>query len=366
MSTINFTEIAKQHVYDSINNSNLTELKQLRDDYQDLKKRLGRIPLLFDFTTRGSIDGLVLANKYDNYYQFLIKMKEDVHLDASEEMILRMLSKELLNGMRVHELLLLKGLLSNDGEIAFDDFKEKLDRMKALTSSKILNSMLRVLNLTFFKKQDQLKYGKEAYVTLKDNKYILNHRIKTDYNNNHLFKMLIDDILETGLFKAKEYNQQTLLTIGKKYTRKDACRLLGWDKDQAATIYGYKTAYGTCPLFITYTKSQDIDDGINYEDEFLNSKTMRMFTRHPRKINSSEIQTMVNGNSSGEIKMPLFVKKSDDEGTDFYYLGLVNIDQKSLRQESMVVKGKEDPVVTMNLILEKPVQYSLYLNLTKN
>lgn len=32
----------------------------------------------------------------------------------------------------------------------------------------------------------------------------------------------------------------------------------------------------------------------------------------------------------------------------------------------MTVKGKEDPVVTMNLMLENPVQYNLYLNLTKD
>ena len=61
------------------------------------------------------------------------------------------------------------------------------------------------------------------------------------------------------------------------------------------------------------------------------------------------------------------MKKSDDEGSDYYYLGLVNIDQQSLRQETMLnKKGKEVPVVTMNLILEKPVQYQLYLNLTKD
>ena len=65
--------------------------------------------------------------------------------------------------------------------------------------------------------------------------------------------------------------------------------------------------------------------------------------------------------------MPLFVKKSDDEGGDYYYLGLVNIDKRSLQQESMLdKKGKEVSVVTMNLILEKPVQYQLYLNLTKD
>lgn len=94
---------------------------------------------------------------------------------------------------------------------------------------------------------------------------------------------------------------------------------------------------------------------------------MRMFTRSPRKLDSPEVQAMVQGNASGVLKMPLFVKKSDDEGSDYYYLGLVNIDQKSLRQESMRnKKGKTVPVVTMNLILEKPVQYNLYLNLTKN
>ena len=367
MSTINFTEVAKQRVYDSINNSNLTELKQLRDDYQDLKKRLGRMPLLFDFTTHGSIDGSVLIAKYDNYYQFLLKMKEDVHLSIDEDMVLRMLSKELLNGMRIHELLLLKLLFEKDGVVSVGDFKKALEQVNARVDQKTLDSMLLILSLSFFKAADQDKYGRDAYVTLDNNQYRLNGQIKTAYQTNSFFKLLVDDVLATGLFKADGYDQTVPLTIGKKYTRKDACRLLGWEKDQTSTIYGYKTAYGTCPLFITYAKSQDIDDGIKYEDEFLNSQTMRMFTRHPRKIESPEVQTMVQGNASGELKMPLFVKKSDDEGIDFYYLGLVDIDQKSLRQESMVVKdGKIDPVVTMNLILEKPVQYSLYLNLTKD
>lgn len=366
MSTINFTEVAKQRVYDSINNSNLTDLKQLRDDYQDLKKRLGRMPLLFDFTTHGSIDGAVLVNKYDSYYQFLIKMKEEVHLEIYEEMVLKMLSKELLNGMRIHELLLLKCLLDKESTVSVNEFKVILRQSQARTDQKTLDSMLLVLGLSFFKEQDQVKYGREAYVTLANERYTLNPQIKAAYQENHFFKELVDDVLATGLFKADGYDQSEPLTIGKKYTRKDACRLLGWAKDQTSTIYGYKTAYGTCPLFITYAKSQDIDDGIKYEDEFLNSQTMRMFTRHPRRLSSQEVRTMVQGSAAGDIIMPLFVKKSDDEGIDFYYLGLVNIDQNSLQQEAMLIKGKEEPVVTMNLILEKPVQYQLYLNLTKD
>ncbi|MGN8156833.1 DUF3427 domain-containing protein [Latilactobacillus sakei] len=367
MSTINFTEVAKQRVYDSINNSNLTELKQLRDDYQDLKKRLGRMPMLFDFTTHGSIDGSVLIAKYDNYYQFLLKMKEDVHLNSYEDTVLRMLSKELLNGMRIHELLLLKLLFEKDGVVSVDDFKKALEQVNARVDQKTLDSMLSVLNLKFYQKANQKKYGMEPYVMLSNNEYYLNEEILRAYQSNLNFDNLVDDVLATGLFKADDYDQTQPLTIGKKYTRKDMCRLLGWEKDLSAVVNGYKLAYNTCPLFITYTKSQDIDDGIKYEDEFLNSQIMRMFTRSPRKLDSPEVQAMVQGNASGVLKMPLFVKKSDDEGSDYYYLGLVNIDQKSLRQESMRnKKGKTVPVVTMNLILEKPVQYNLYLNLTKN
>lgn len=268
--------------------------------------------------------------------------------------------------MRIHELLLLKLLLQTDKFVSKENLLEQLKAHDARTDSQTLDSMLSILELSFYKDQDKLKYGNTPYVTLDNNNYFLNKKIADSYKNNTTFKLLIDDVIKTGLLKATDFNQLKPLTVGKKYTRKDACRLLNWEKDYSSTIYGYKQAFNTCPLFITYAKSNDIDEGIKYENEFLNSQTMRMFTRHPRKIDSKEIQAMVQGNQAGKVEMPLFVKKSDDEGTDFYYLGLVNIDPNSVTQESMTVKGKEDPVVTMNLMLENPVQYNLYLNLTKD
>lgn len=309
MSTVNFTEVAKQRIYSSINNSNLTELKQLRDDYQDLKKRLGRVPLLFDFTMHGSVDSTVLINRFNNHYEFLLKMKEDFHLSIFEDSILTMISKELLNGMRIHELLLLKLLLQTDKFVSKENLLEQLKAHDARTDSQTLDSMLSILELSFYKDQDKLKYGNTPYVTLDNNNYFLNKKIADSYKNNTTFKLLIDDVIKTGLLKATDFNQLKPLTVGKKYTRKDACRLLNWEKDYSSTIYGYKQAFNTCPLFITYAKSNDIDEGIKYEDEFLNSQTMRMFTRHPRKIDSKEIQAMVQGNQSGKVEMPLFVKK---------------------------------------------------------
>ena len=61
------------------------------------------------------------------------------------------------------------------------------------------------------------------------------------------------------------------------------------------------------------------------------------------------------------MKIHLFTKKDDGEGTDFYYLGEVDIAEESARNEEMPDgKGKYLSVVTMILVLEQPVQYDIY------
>ena len=57
----------------------------------------------------------------------------------------------------------------------------------------------------------------------------------------------------------------------------------------------------------------------------------------------------------------LFTKKDDGEGFDFYYVGMTMISENSPKEEVMFDKnGKQIPVVTMNMILEQPVQYDIY------
>ena len=78
ISTVNFEEIAKKQIFKAINNSNLTAMKLLKEAFGELKNRIGRIPYLYDFIVNHSIDPVVLVDGYSNYYQFLLKMKEDV------------------------------------------------------------------------------------------------------------------------------------------------------------------------------------------------------------------------------------------------------------------------------------------------
>ena len=64
VSTINFEEIAKKRIFDSINNTNLSTLKTLKDAYTEVKNRIGRIPTLYDFIEQNSMDPEVIIRYF--------------------------------------------------------------------------------------------------------------------------------------------------------------------------------------------------------------------------------------------------------------------------------------------------------------
>ena len=63
------------------------------------------------------------------------------------------------------------------------------------------------------------------------------------------------------------------------------------------------------------------------------------------------------------IRLPLFLKKSDDEGISHYYMGELFIIEESVKQEYMG-KDHKVPVVTFSFKLDKPVEENLYRYIT--
>lgn len=356
VSTVNFSEIAKERIYQSINNTKLAGFKVLKDDYTDLKFRLGRIPLLCDFQKSETVDCTVFADNYQNYYKFLVRMKEDVHLTADEEAILSFISIELMNGKRSVELLLLNELIQNHGRFDKHDFEGLLSEKQIFYNIDVSQSIERVLSLEFFQKAAQKKYGNNPLVSVQDDTYVLNPKILDWMKNNSLFNKLFDDAIQAGLIRSERYNQDEQFTLYHRYTRKDVCRLLCWDNDTSSTIYGYRVRDNECPIFVTYSKSDQIDSSINYQDRFINTDTFQWYTRHNVKIDSKEVVEIKNSKTS----IQLFIKKNDDEGKGFYYFGEVQV-KDAEQQEFQVKDGKVKPIVRMLLQLDDSAQYDKYL-----
>ncbi|WP_342507324.1 DEAD/DEAH box helicase [Sporosarcina sp. FSL K6-2383] len=361
VSTINFEEIAKKKIFSSINQSNLTALKILRDAYTDLKKRIGRIPYLYDFVANHSIDPTVIADKYVNYYQFLIKMKEEVPaLSVYQDKVLTMLSAEVLNGKRKHEIILVEMLLKQN-EVSHDDYLEQLTANDCRTDEGTLQSVNRILDLSFFTLANKSKYGEKPIVEMNEaGRYQLNTSIQESLAKNPYFTKLIKDVIDSAKEKAEKYQSDQPLTLYEKYSRKDACKLLNWGSDESSTMYGYKPKHGTCPIFVTYHKNEEVESSVDYGDEFLSPELFKWYTRSNRTLQSNEVQKVIQS-PGNNMDIHIFVKKDDDEGTDFYYLGKGIPDKSSVEEDRMVDKnGKELPVVHMNMVMEQAVEGKLY------
>ncbi|MFK3938538.1 DUF3427 domain-containing protein [Alkalihalobacillus sp. NPDC078783] len=359
VSTINFEAIAKSRIFNSIDTSKLSTMKVLKEAYIELKNRLGRVPYLKDFLEHHSVDPEVLVGK-SNYYEYLEKVKEEIpFLDGYEKQVLTMLSQEILNGKRLHEVILLELLLKNE-VVTHSEFKHALITHNLQTDHKTLNSIQRHLDLTFHAQVYRKKYGEEPIVITSGEGYSFSKKIFNCISTNYYLHQLMKDILSSARIKNQRYSNVRPLTLYEKYSRKDACKLLNWEDDESSTIYGYKTKHQTCPIFVTYHKQEDIDESISYNEEFLNQEVLRWSTRSKRTKASKEVIEIMQAKEAS-IDLHLFVKKDNDEGTDFYYLGTAHYAKESAVDTKMPGKdGQLLDVVHMDLILENKVEDKLY------
>lgn len=363
LTTINFEKIAKEQIFSSITNTTLSSIKILRDAYKDLENKLGRTPYLADFVKLKSIEPLIFFenSSFNNYADVITKFSDEIiSLSEIEKKFLNFITFEVLNGKRKHELYLLKLLLENGGQVSSDKWFEYVLEHDLDIRSEVLESVNRVLDLSFLKAQEQKKYGTDALVSLVDETYKLNESVQKSLKENSQFALLFSDVIETGILKAKDYPQ--VFTLGQKYSRRDVLKLLNVRKDEPPlNIGGYKIDQETnsCPFFITYHKSEDISDTIKYEDELLNESTLRWFSKNKRTLESNDVSTIINSNENG-LRLELFVIKDDSEGGEFYYLGPLTYVEGSA--DELLRNG--DSVVQMRFKLESPVEPNLYKYLT--
>ncbi|HEM3178125.1 TPA: DEAD/DEAH box helicase [Streptococcus suis] len=363
LTTINFEKIAKEQIFSSITNTTLSSIKILRDAFKDLENKLGRVPYLSDFIKLNSIDPLVFFenSSFQNYGDVINKFSEEpILLSEVEKRFLNFITFEILNGKRKHELYLLKLLVENEGLVSSDKWFECIIEHDLDFQTDVLDSVTRVLDLSFLKAQEQKKYGDESLVSFEGDVYSLNKTVYQSLMKNNKFARLFFDVIETGILKSKEYPE--IFTLGQKYTRRDVLKLMNVSKDEPPlNIGGYKIDKETnsCPIFITYHKSEDISDTIKYEDELLNESTLKWFSKNKRTLDSNDVSTITQSNKNG-LRLELFVIKDDSEGGEFYYLGPLSYVENSASE----VMKNGDSVVQMLFKLDSPVETNLYKYLT--
>jgi superfamily II DNA or RNA helicase/HKD family nuclease/SOS-response transcriptional repressor LexA len=359
-STINFDEISKNKIFQSIDSSNLQLFADLKKDYKLLKYKLGRFPMMMDFVEHGSRDPFQFVSYSNSYFNFVSKLEKELVFELSKNQIslLELFSKEINNSKRIDENIILKLLLSKKSI----DLKFLNEEMKSKYGYEISEdtflSCLDNLNFKFVRKELEIIVNKETDVEFS--------KSFEKELENEVFNIFLNDSLNYSINSFNKRYVKNLYKDGfilyEKYSRKDVCRILNWKLNEEATVYGYKLNNNSCPIFVNYHKEEKIASSTKFPEKFLNSSQFLWYSKPNRKLSNSTLQSIKNNK---EIRLPFFMKKHNGEGSDFYFMGDVSPLENSF--EETTIKNDQNidvPVVKVILELSSPVENSIYNYLT--
>lgn len=343
-------------------------------------------------------------------------------IDDIDNLSLKFISSKILKGVRPHEAVILKYLRYNKYFTiqAIEDILEKEYGLNNQFES--IKGAINLLSLNFYKKEStsnsgqtslfdepskssfedyqantvssaigkiddfdydniffNLDIGFDKLKSNKGHKFVISEYFRKALSNNTYLKHFEDAIEYTLLkydsvyrindktsykIKDKDYDvdfdssSDDKFKLYAKYSREDVLKILNWTFFMnGQNIGGYKIKYNTCPIFVTYDKKEDISETINYEDEFDSRDVFSWMSRNNRRVESNELKPLVNYNDDLDIR--LFVKKSDDEGLDFYYIGKLS-PLGEPNQLYRTIDDKEQPIVNFKFKIDHTVDENIY------
>ncbi len=359
--TIDFDRIAQQQIFDSINQSNMRKFSDLKLDYKLLKNVLGRIPMMMDFYSLGKRDPYQFVEYTGSYLEFVQKVDNEANLELSE------FNLELLGYIQKFVNDTKRGL---ESEILVSIIQNGIYTIKESGRRDVFDA-IHVINLNFdfkrHRKSDmRISEKMEVELLLVEGTNVIPTEVFQLILREEVFS---EFLLDSSLYSQSVYRDKKAkgvicggFILHEKYSRRDVLRLLNWDKNRnATTLGGYRLSPdGTnCPLWITYNK-HEVEDSINYADEFLSPSRFQWMSRSRRTTRSRELQPIINAPASG-VRLPFFIKKSDNEGIDYYYLGDVVPVKEAIEDTTMPDgKGGQLNVVKFELEFEHRVPDELY------
>ena len=374
-STIHFDEISRKRIFSAIDTANFSDIKLIRENYKNLKNKLGHIPALKDFDEYGEMDVLRIFDndRLGSYYKFLVKYEKDytIRLSEKEEKIVEFISKKLASGKRIHELALLKRILGYQRGIFLlweKDMKQKYGiEMKAKTVKNVVNVMTNEFPAGTGKKTyaDCIFLEKET-----DGEYTTSNEFRTMLLKKDFYD-IVQELIDFGISRYEQnYShryKETSFVLYQKYTYEDVCRLLEWENNEVPlNLGGYKfdKKTKTFPVFINYDKEDDIQDTIKYEDHFVNPSRLIAISKQGRTKSSDDVQNFLHAKERG-IDVELFVRKNKDDkiSKEFYFLGSMRATGNA---EEFIMANTDKTAVEIEWDLDTPVREDIYEYIVNN
>lgn len=330
-STINFDEISRHRIYAAIDSARLSDSVLLKNEYLNLKQKLGHIPKIEDFSKFGSISITKFFDKFGSYHNFLQKYDKDytIKLSPAQEEVLSFICHRFAKGKRIFEILFLQILVNNPvnllKQLQISLEKNYHHNLTDFEKISIINNLTNKFTIS----NERAKYTNCIFIKpLADDFTIDNNFSKMLQTEN--FARILQEILSFAQAQYEKHYinhyRETNFVLYQKYTYEEVCHLLNWPNKinpNAMAGYFYEKTTHTMPVFINYIAPNK--KRVDYANEFLSNDMITAFSKANRKLNSTDAQHIYNAKKE-QNKLYLFVRKpnEDKEAKEFYFLGEIS------------------------------------------
>lgn len=373
-STVHFDEISRKKIFASVDNANFNDIKLIRENYTNLKNKLGRIPKLRDFDDYGEMDVIRIFdnNSLGSYYKFLVKYEKEykIRLSEDEGKVIEFISKKLANGKRIQELQMLRRIMAYARGYSklglFAGLASDMTEMGKEISQNQRENIVSIMTNEFPAGASRKTYSECVFIEEAGTDFVPTKSFLNMLANDSFYDV-ISELVDFGISRYKrDYSytyDNTDFVLYQKYTYEDVCRLLNWEQNEVPlNIGGYKfdKKTKTFPVFINYDKPEDISDTTKYEDHFVSGCRNRLIaiSKSGRSLQSEDVQNFLKAKERG-IKVELFVRKNKDDkiSKEFYYLGHMTASGKT---KEFTMANTEKSAVEIEWILDVPVREDIY------
>jgi len=368
-STIHFDAIARNRIFKAIDEANFSDVRLIRQNYQILKTKLGRIPSLMDFDRYGEMDVLRIFDNQSlgSYYRFLVKYEKSytVRLPEKQAKVIAFISQKLASGKRVQELELLNRMLHYQTGLMKLLKKSLAEKYNIALTAKSAESVADVMTNQFPAGSSRATFRDCVFIEKDESgDYRLTPELARMLQNQDFYDM-VQELVEFGIHRYRENYSRRFrnsdLVLYQKYTYEDVCRLLDWKQNVVPlNIGGYKydADTRTFPVFINYDKADDITDTTKYEDHFVTNDELIAVSKSGRTTESADVQNFLHARERG-ITVELFVRKNKDDkiSKEFYYLGTMTA---TGRCREFIMPNTDKSAVEIEWRLDVPVRQDIY------
>ena len=318
LCSVSFDYISKGRIFDSIETTNFSQLKFIKENYVLLENKLGRVPMLCDFYDSILIHPSVILKYKNNYFEVLKSLKVyDYNLCELETNFLNFISKELGFIKRRHEIIIIKYLIDNQSA-TLEQLNELIEQ-QLMVENQVDNTVcaLNHLDKTIFTSLSDRKVFEPLLIKV-DESYALNEQFRRFLEEDEVYyNIVIDTINYIDMNLSDNYKQIDMLPLlfEHKYTRKDAYWVTNNDFNNGYQVGGYTDSTKTLDVLMFITLD-DSGSFTNYSNKFLSNNKLTWYSKKQltKDLNSTENKLL-----NDIYNRRIFIRKASSE--DFYYIG---------------------------------------------